>query len=369
MLPSQSVGSTLTKNMNLVKDDPETAVDPLEIDSTSKRSINTPIQSSGSVPQTKMNHLTRSAAVQANICAEIAEECIFNKNFSDVLIYGTKCFEQKNPLRTHSLLLSAISPNLKQLLQKAEKNGDGVYDLVIPGVALQEIEALLEEVIGTLLMPPKDDNSVTFTMSEGLWSLFAGVRPEEAKLGKSWIQNKPVVPNSFSARVRSVESLTDHWANQSVCDEATGQMVIQLGNKRKIQEPRSSQGPPKTIKLSNWSKLVGSAQQKNIQEKEPFATIPCTDKNTGDSDEDYEVVINSVEDNSNIPSYDNNPIVNRDYNIYTDTLPIRDVSVDIKNLHYKDQKTVVYLPSWKKQKKKVDQLYPPCGSPEGNDFG
>ena len=104
------------------------------------------------------------------------------------------------------MLLSAISPNLKQLLQIAERNGDGVYELVIPGVSLQEIEALLEEVIGTMLMPPKDNNSVTFTMSENLWTLFAGVRPEEAKLGKSYIHHKPVMPNSLSATLKPMRA-------------------------------------------------------------------------------------------------------------------------------------------------------------------
>eukprot|EP00092_Neocalanus_flemingeri_P018644 GFUD01020190.1.p1 GENE.GFUD01020190.1~~GFUD01020190.1.p1 ORF type:complete len:1011 (+),score=273.60 GFUD01020190.1:120-3152(+) len=361
-----SEGSITTKNY-VVKDEPETAVDPLEIDARHNQPHPSPNQAP--VQQTKMNHLERSAAVKANICAEVAEECIFNKNFSDVLIYGAKSSEQKNPLRTHSLLLAAISPNLKLLLEKGERNGDGVFELVIPGVALQEIEAFMEEVIGTLLMPPKDDNSVTFSMSENLWSLFAGVRPEEAELGKKWIQNKLVVPNSFSARIKSVDRLTG-WANNSVCDEQTGQMVIQLGTKRRMGDSGTAHSPPKTIKLSDWSKQVGSVIQDNIQERDQFSPIIFTDENKAQSDDDYEVVIDSVEDHSmqrKIPPHDSHPMMHTGYNIHTDMLPIRDVSVDIENLHYRDLKTVVHLARWKKIKK-VDKLYPPCGSPQRNDL-
>jgi hypothetical protein len=201
LLPSSRSPLDTLSSVNVLLEEPETAVDPLESDSCSNPPANASANKD-SISQTRMNHLERLSAVQANICAEIAEECIFNKSFSDVLIYGATTAVQKNPLRTHSLILSAISPNLRELLEISERNGDGVYELVIPGVALQEIEALVEEVIGTMLMPPKDDKSVTFIMSENLWTLFAGVKPEEAKLGKSYIHNKPVVPNSFSARLK-----------------------------------------------------------------------------------------------------------------------------------------------------------------------
>eukprot|EP00090_Calanus_glacialis_P009011 TRINITY_DN17343_c0_g1_i1.p1 TRINITY_DN17343_c0_g1~~TRINITY_DN17343_c0_g1_i1.p1 ORF type:complete len:249 (-),score=93.69 TRINITY_DN17343_c0_g1_i1:41-724(-) len=178
-------------------------------------------------------------------------------------------------------------------------------------------------------------------MSENLWTLFAGVRPEEAKLGKSYIHHKPVVPNSLSARLKPMESLTGHWAKQSVCDEQTGQMVIEMGRKRKMDtsEEQSMAKNIKTspdmssggIKLSDWSKQVGLSGQSNIQEKEP-----CV-KSTMHSDN----------------------LLERYYHIYRDKLPVKTVSVNIKNLHHSDSSTVVSLDKYKKPMND-DKVLPPC---------
>merc|ERR1719318_1197849 len=229
----------------------EIAVDPLE----------SPDNHQTISSQPRINHLERTSAVLCSISAEIAEECIFNKRFSDVLIYGPATPPgQKSPLKTHSLLLSAISPNFNQLLKIAERNGDGVYELVIPGVSLQEIDAFLEKVIETMLMPPTDYKSAIFTMSENLWTLFAEGQPDKDKLGKSYIHNKPAVPNSLGARLKPIESLTGHWAKQSVCDEQTGQMVIEMGRKRTMDSSDKQTGQV-AIEMAKKRKMDSSDEQ------------------------------------------------------------------------------------------------------------
>ena len=166
--------------------------------------------------------------------------------------------------------------------------------------------------------------------------------------------------NSFSARLKPMENLTGHWAKWSVCDEKTGQMVIEMGRKRKM-DSSDEQSNAKTIKtsadmssggisLSDWCKQVGSVKQKNIQESDPSTITQCPD-NIGLNDDDDEVVIDCEEELA-----DNSSMTERSYNIYYDKLPIKAIHVDIKNLHYRDYGC------------RDEKLYPPCDSPDSSDF-
>lgn len=314
---------------------PKLTCDPLEPD---RQDPVDPVDSLlTNLPGPEIEHLVRSPRTQTNISAELAEECIFNKRYSDVIIYSSGRARQ-DPLHTHSLLLAALSGHMARILRDTERNAEGKYELVVMGVSLSEIDTLLEEVIGTMLMPPKNNTAVTFSMSADVWGLFAGysVRTEES-WGRTWIKDTGIVPNSFPARMCGEN-------NQKSEDDVVDRDKEIERSKRKISQ--NSDQFSKMAKLSSGSfsdKLVQQGIDDYLLNDPAFREGDTVKAERAFENEDglVEVYPQFSESEEETDAYSD--LIKKFYHVNDDNLPVRKLKIDICKMSFEPGQRSVNL--------------------------
>jgi len=289
----------------------------------------------------KRTKLKRVPVFQEAVFKELAEEFMFHKTYTDVLIFGSD--PTRPPVQTHSIVLACISDNLKKILHMAERNSEGIYELVAPEVDLVELDMFLDEVVGGFMKT--DVVNFNYDIKPSLWGFFAGFDvPEKAELyGKVWHKDVKCSTSEKSTNDKSVSSSL----------EESKRALKRNTNDKITEEADEDSKPPKTIKLASFCKLTAVDDAQNIAEgisklqKSLRETLfedssdnlfeDSFDNNDQDNDaemvEDLEegpIMVAPVFEESLAEKYSN--FTDRSYNIKKDSLPIIPVTVNVENV-------------------------------------